>query len=69
MNEREPKSYALYVRVTPDVKRKFMEAAARYGTPSEVLRELVLALIDGRVTVSPPETVKESLYNVTRNET
>ena len=68
MNEREPKSYALYVRVTPDVKRKFNEAASRYGTPSDVLRELVLALIDGRVTVTPPPDVKESLYNVTRNQ-
>ena len=69
MNERKPKSDALYVRVTPETKKRFAEVAARYQeTPSDVLRELVLGFIEGRVTILPPADKKESLYHVPRTE-
>lgn len=67
MNEKKPKTDALYVRVAPETKKRFAEVAARFGTPSEVLRELVIGFIEGRVTVMPPEDQKESLY-VPRSE-
>lgn len=64
MPERKPKSTVIYHRVTPDTKQAFNEMSAQFGmTPSEVLRELVLGFIEGRVTVSPPSHVKE-FYNV-----
>ena len=49
----KPKSAVLYMRVTPELKQAFTKKAKPYGTASEVLRELVLAYIDGRLTVSP----------------
>lgn len=62
MNERQPKSEAIYLRVTPETKKRFAEVAARFGfIPSEALRELVSAFIEGRLTVAPPPD-KESLY-------
>jgi hypothetical protein len=63
MNEPKPKSEAIYVRVTPEAKKQFHDKAARFGTPSEVLRELVLGFIEDRVTIVPPADKKESLYN------
>lgn len=69
MKKPKPKSDAIYVRVTPDTKKRFAEVAARYEeTPSDVLRELVQAFIEDRVTIMPPKVKKESLYNVSRTE-
>lgn len=54
----EPKSVMMHVRVTPETKRRFAAAAAEKaaefeGTSSDVLRELVIAFVEGRVTVVP----------------
>lgn len=49
----KPKTTALYLRVRTETKEAFTAKAEQYGTPSEVLRELVLAYIDGRVHVTP----------------
>lgn len=68
MRKTKPKSKALYARVTDETKQRFAEAAARFDlTPSDVLRELVIGFIEGRVTVMPPTDKKESLY-VPRSE-
>ena len=68
MRKNKPKSKALYARVTDETKQRFAEVAARFDlTPSDVLRELVIGFIDGRVTIVPPTESKESLY-VPRNE-
>jgi antitoxin component of RelBE/YafQ-DinJ toxin-antitoxin module len=51
----EPKNDVIYLRVETSVKQKFREVAARYpGDPSAVLRWLIVAFIDGRVTVADP---------------
>ena len=64
MSEREPKSAALYVRVTPETKLLFEARAAEFKMhSSDLMRELVMAFIEGRVTVSPPEHVKEFYRN------
>lgn len=67
MAPRKSKDSTLYVRVTDETKRKFFKVTAKFGGPSDVLRELVIAFVEGRVTVSPP-TLKESIYNVPRAE-
>ena len=65
---KEPKTSVIYLRVTAKMNRDFKEAAARYGYPSDVLRELIRGFIEGRVTVTPPIPEKENLFYVTRNE-
>lgn len=63
------KSAYLTVRVSGKTHTKFHDKAKKFGTPSEVLRELVDAFIEDRVTIQPPVTgnPKEKLY-VPRSE-
>jgi hypothetical protein len=54
----------LTVRLTRDAHQAFRAKATRFGGPSEVLRELVMAFLEDRLTVQPPtENRKESLYD------
>ena len=54
----------LTVRLPQQTHAAFRTKAERYGGVSEVLRELVSAFIDNRLTVTPPVTPrKESLYD------
>lgn len=66
---RRPKSKpeVLFTRVSVEAKQQFMEKASRFGLPSEVLRELVMAFVEDRLTIEPPPDAKESLYNA-RNQ-
>lgn len=57
----------LSVRLTKPARKAFVAKAARHGKPSEVLRELIVAFTEERVTITPPVNAKESLY-VTRIE-
>lgn len=60
----KPMSDMLYVRVTAATKKDFFKAAARLDVqPSELLRELVQAIIDGRVTVTPPQIVMKEYHS------
>ena len=46
----------IWVRADPETKRNFFAKAERNGrTPSDVLRELIAAWIDGRVVIHPHE--------------
>ena len=58
------KSAYLTVRVADKTRIKFHAKAKKFGTPSEVLRELIDAFIEDRVTIHPPVTgnPKEKLY-------
>ena len=58
------KSAYLTVRVTDRTHTKFHAKARKIGRPSEVLRELIDAFIEDRVTINPPVTgnPKEKLY-------
>ena len=60
------KSKFLTIRVTPDDHKKFHCKVKKFGQPSEVLREIIQAFMEDRLSIQPPVTVKESLY-VTRN--
>lgn len=61
------KSAYLTVRVADKTRNKFHAKAKKFGTPSQVLRELIDAFIEDRVTINPPVTGNsvEKLY-VTR---
>ena len=59
----------LTVRLPTQTHTEFRAKAARYGGVSEVLRELVAAFIEDRLTVQPPkQPQKESLYHVHRSQ-
>ena len=49
----KPKTATLYLRVRTDTKQAFAAKAEVHSTVSDVLRELVLAYVEGRVTVTP----------------
>jgi hypothetical protein len=57
------KTSVLTARVTPKLRAQFVgKAQAVDLLPSEVLREMVEAFVDGRLVIHPPVTPKESLY-------
>jgi hypothetical protein len=51
-----PKSKSAYLsaRVTDKTRIKFHAKASRFSTPSDVLRELIDAFVEDRVTIHPP---------------
>lgn len=53
------KQASLSVRVTTSERTKFHAKTNPLGGASEVLRELVMAFLEDRVTIQPPVTVKE----------
>lgn len=56
------------VRVKTRFKDRFNRKARKFGTPANVLREILEAFVDGRLEItSPSNNSKESLY-VNRNE-
>lgn len=48
-------------RVSNDIHQDFMTKVVRYGTPSDILREMVEAFLDDRLVIKKPDS-KESLY-------
>ena len=55
------KNEILATRVTPEEKDKIVDKAEQYGKRSDVIREVLLAFADGRVTIKPDPT-KLTLY-------
>lgn len=45
-------------RIEPRVRVAFAKKATKHGGTSEVLRELVLAFVDDRATITPPKPRK-----------
>ena len=63
MTPKSPKSALLTTRVTRAVRAQFIEKSVEYGyTPSELLRELIWAITEDRLTIKPPVNVKGNLY-------
>jgi hypothetical protein len=57
------KSSFLTVRVPSKTRTMFVRKTSQFGKPSEVLRELIEAFIDGRLTIQKPVTSKkDKLY-------
>ena len=63
MSATQPKTAHLTTRVSPRVRQKFIAKANEYGPHTEVLRELVEAFTDDRLTIKPPVTRKQGLFN------
>ena len=65
----QTKSAYLTVRVPINTRTKFHVKSRKFGTPSEILRELVDAFIEDRIAIQPPviRNLKENLY-VTRSQ-
>ena len=61
-----PKTLSKYLtaRVTSGDHAAFHRKAQKYGKPSDILRELVQAFNQDRLTIKPPVTVKGNLYHV-----
>ena len=55
----------LATRVTAQVHKKFHRKAKDYGKPSDLLREMVEAFCEDRLSVIPSPT-KRNLYHVNR---
>ena len=51
------------VRVAPSLRQAFIRKAHRFGGTSEVLRELVAAFTENRISIQPPKETKESIYD------
>jgi hypothetical protein len=66
-HQRTPKAVTFHLRMTPEAKQTLMDVATQYGEPSDVLREVLLAFVEGRLTIVPPTNKKASLY-VPRNQ-
>lgn len=64
MSTTKLKSKFLVVRVTDKTRTKFHIKAQKYGTPSNVLREIIEAFNDDRLVIQSPVNRKESLYVV-----
>ena len=65
----DPKGKFVNVRVDNTLHQAFMAKAARFGGKSEVMRELIEAFLEDRLTIEAPTNPrKESLYHVTRSK-
>ena len=62
MTSPKSKSAFMTVRVTDKTRTKFHAKASKYGQPSDVLRELIEAFLEDRLSIVPPVNRKESLY-------
>lgn len=60
------KSSFVTLRVTEQMHKLFIDKAHTFGTPSDVLRELIDAFISDRVTINPLVIRNVETENVTR---
>lgn len=50
------------VRIADSLHGEFSQKALKYGGTSYVLREIITAFVENRLTIKPPKTSKETLY-------
>ena len=58
---KKPMTNTVAVRLAPALNRTFTTLSAKFGGRSEVMRELILAFCENRLTIQQPET-KGTLY-------
>lgn len=56
-----PLARFMSVRIADSLHGEFSQKAVKYGGTSYVLREMISAFVDNRLTIKQPKT-KESLY-------
>lgn len=52
------------VRMTQSAYKRYANHAKKYGTPSEVARELFAALSEGRLTIVAPKNPSRAITNL-----
>jgi len=62
MVKRVVSTTTLSVRLCPELYADFRDKAKRFGKPAFVLRELMLAFVESRLTITPPKT-EGTLYD------
>ena len=55
-------SQHLVVRLSAKQIKRFKDKCFNYGSPSEVVRELVDAFVEDRLTIAAPTNTRKSLY-------
>ena len=55
---------SINVRIGAEDRKKFLRKAKAFGDPSHVLREIIIAFNEDRLTLVPPTIKKGSLYHV-----
>jgi len=60
----KPLSRFLTTRVTAGDLKEFRRLSAKYGTPSDVLREIVRAFNDDRLIIKQPTQPTKGLFHV-----
>lgn len=63
--KQESKAGFISMRATPEMYRKFQSKAKQYGGVSSVLRELISAFLDDRLTIERKADHKD-LYDIGR---
>jgi dihydroxyacid dehydratase/phosphogluconate dehydratase len=61
MATKKSKHPQIAVRLAPETRSAFINKSANYGGTSHVLRELVSAFVENRVTIEPP-SLKGTIY-------
>lgn len=61
-NRKSVNDATLNIRLPKDSRKAFVIRAKQHGSISDVLRDLVVAFAENRVTVYPPVTSKEPIY-------
>lgn len=56
-------NHTIQARIPTEIKDAFFEKAQEFGGGSLVMRELVTAFVEDRITIRPSE-VKSKLYNL-----
>jgi len=57
MTPKKPMSTFFTIRVTPSVSKAFRSKIGRHNTPSNILREMINLVIEGKLVLTPPVTV------------
>jgi hypothetical protein len=58
---KQRKTAYLTARIAPDLRKSFVAKAQKYGSHTEVLRELIKAFVEDRVTISKPTAARSPL--------
>lgn len=56
-------NHTIQARISTELRTTFFEKAQEFGGGSEVLRELVVAFVEDRITIIPSEA-KKNLYKL-----
>lgn len=57
-------SPTISVRVSPALYKAFKGKSTKYGGVSEVIRVMMTAFTEDRLTIKAPEITKESIYSL-----